>query len=146
MSIHSHKDLIVWQKGIDLSKKIYILTEKFPREEIYGITSQMRRAAISIPSNIAEGRSRGTRKDFVQFLRIAIGSASELETQIEIAKNLPQTKNLSYQEIDLRCWWSWPLCYYFSLPANFSSDYASSTDSSLPFRAAFLKYLQYSIL
>jgi four helix bundle protein len=101
MPIHSHKDLIVWQKGIDLSKKIYILTEKFPREEIYGITSQMRRAAISIPSNIAEGRSRGTRKDFVQFLRIAIGSASELETQIEIAKNLPQTKNLSYQEVDI---------------------------------------------
>ena len=101
MPIHSHKDLIVWQKGIDLSKKIYLLTEKFPREEIYGITSQMRRAAVSIPSNIAKGRSRGTRKDFVQFLRIAIGSASELETQIEIAKNLPQTKNLSYQEVDI---------------------------------------------
>jgi len=101
MPIYSHKDLIVWQKGIELSKQIYTLTEKFPREEIYGLTSQMRRAAVSIPSNIAEGRSRGTRKDFVQFLRIAIGSASELETQLEIAKNLPQTRKLSYQEIDI---------------------------------------------
>ena len=101
MPIHSHKDLIVWQKGIELSKHIYLLPERFPKEEIYGITSQMRRAAVSIPSNIAEGRSRGTRKDFVQFLRIAMGSASELETQLEIAKNLPQTKNLSYKEIDI---------------------------------------------
>lgn len=101
MPIHSHKDLIVWQKGIELSKQIYLLTERFPKEEIYGITSQMRRAAISIPSNIAEGRNRGTRKDFVQFLRIALGSTAELETQIEIAKRLPQTKNLSYQEVDI---------------------------------------------
>ena len=61
----------------------------------------MRRAAVSIPSNIAEGRSRGTRKDFIQFLRIALGSISELETQIEIVKQLPQTKTLSYQEIDI---------------------------------------------
>ncbi|MDO8565528.1 MAG: four helix bundle protein [bacterium] len=101
MTIYSHKDLIVWQKGIMLSKQIYLLTEKFPREELYGITSQMRRAAVSIPSNIAEGRSRGTRKDFVQFLRIAIGSASELETQIEIAKQLPKTKEYSYKEVDI---------------------------------------------
>lgn len=61
----------------------------------------MRRSSISIPSNIAEGRSRSTRKDFIQFLRIALGSASELETQIEIAKKLPQTQNLSYREIDI---------------------------------------------
>src|SRR3989344_3946545 len=101
MPIHSHKDLIVWQKGIELSKHIYLLTERFTKEEIYGITSQMRRAAVSIPSNIAEGRSRGTRKDFIQFLRIALGSISELETQIEIVKQLPQTKTLSYQEIDI---------------------------------------------
>ena len=101
MQINSHKDLIVWQKGIELSRQIYLLTERFPKEEIYGITSQMRRAAVSIPSNIAEGRSRGTRKDFIQFLRIALGSISELETQIEIVKQLPQTKTLSYQEIDI---------------------------------------------
>ena len=100
MPIHSHKDLIVWQKAIELSKKTYLLTEKFPKEEIYGITSQMRRAVVSIPSNIAEGRSRGTRKDFIQFLRISLGSASELETQIEIAKQLPDTKHLFYDEVE----------------------------------------------
>jgi four helix bundle protein len=101
MTIHSHKDLLVWQKGIELCKKIYELTEKFPRDEIYGITSQMRRAAVSIPSNIAEGRSRSTRKDFVQFLRIALGSAAELETQIEITKQLKSTKEHSYEEVDI---------------------------------------------
>ena len=101
MVINSHKELIVWQKGVELSKKIYPLTEAFPKEEIYGITSQMRRAAVSIPSNIAEGRNRGTRKDFVQFLRIASGSVAELETQIEIAKQLPKMQAFSYQEIDI---------------------------------------------
>ena len=88
MSINSHKDLIVWQKSIKLCKLVYNLTGKFPKEEVYGLISQMRRSAVSIPSNIAEGRNRGTRKDFSQFLRIALGSASELETQIEIAKEL----------------------------------------------------------
>ncbi len=101
MPIHSHKDLVVWQKGIELSKQVYFLTEKFPREETYGLTSQMRRVSVSIPSNIAEGRSRGTRKDFSQFLRIALGSAAELETQIEITKQLPKTKDFSYRDIDI---------------------------------------------
>jgi four helix bundle protein len=101
MQINSHKDLLVWQKSIELCKLIYLLTDNFPKEEVYGLTSQMRRSSVSIPSNIAEGRSRGTRKDFVQFLRIALGSASELETQIEIAKLLPKTKNLYYKEIDI---------------------------------------------
>ena len=88
MSINSHKDLIVWQKSIKLCKSIYKLTDKFPKEETFGLTSQMRRCAVSIPSNIADGRNRGTRKDFSQFLRIALGSASELETQIEISREL----------------------------------------------------------
>lgn len=88
MQITSYKDLIVWQKGIELVKEIYILTSKFPPAEIYGLVSQMRRSAVSIPSNIAEGRQRSTRKDFVQFLRIAQGSVAELETQIIISKNL----------------------------------------------------------
>lgn len=101
MPINSHKDLIVWQKGITLCEKIYFLTEKFPKEELYGLTSQMRRCAVSIPSNIAEGRSRKTTKDFIQFLRIAIGSASELETQIEISKRLPGTRNLAYEEVEM---------------------------------------------
>lgn len=95
--ISSYKELIVWQKSFALAQNIYKITELFPREEIYGLTSQMRRSAISIPSNIAEGRNRGTRKDFVQFLRIASGSCAELETQIEIAKTLPKTNTLDYQ-------------------------------------------------
>ena len=96
--ISSYKELIVWQKSIELAQIIYQTTELFPREKIYGLTSQMRRAVVSISSNIAEGRSRGTRKDFIQFLRIASGSCAELETQIEIAKKLPKTKGLNYQE------------------------------------------------
>lgn len=86
--IKSHKDLIVWQKGIDLSRVIYKLTGEFPQREVYGLSSQMRRAAVSIPSNIAEGRARHSRKDFAHFLHIAFGSAAELETQLLIAKQL----------------------------------------------------------
>src|SRR3989344_9288131 len=88
MPINSHKDLIIWQKSLGLCKTVYQATSKFPKEEVYGLVSQMRRSAVSVPSNIAEGRNRGTRKDFSQFLRIALGSAAELGTQIEIAKEL----------------------------------------------------------
>ena len=84
----SHKDLIVWQKAMLLCEQVYLLTEHFPQREIYGLSSQIRRAAVSIPSNIAEGRSRGTTKDFSHFLRIAYGSASELETQLDLARRL----------------------------------------------------------
>jgi len=98
--ISSYKDLIVWQRAVELTVAIYELTEFFPKEEIYGIVSQMRRASISIPSNIAEGRFRGTKKDFVQFLRISYSSGAELETQIEIAKRLKKTKNLDYLKVD----------------------------------------------
>lgn len=86
--VASYRDLIVWQKGMDLVTDIYRLTKGFPREETYGLVSQMRRAAISIPSNIAEGKYRKTKKDFIQFLRIAFASGAELETQIEISKRL----------------------------------------------------------
>jgi len=79
---------------------MYELTDQFPDEEKFGLISQMRRAAVSIPSNIAEGRRRGTRKNFLSFLRIAYGSGSELETQIEISKILPKTKHLNYKEAD----------------------------------------------
>ncbi|MBI2048131.1 MAG: four helix bundle protein [Parcubacteria group bacterium] len=98
--IHGYKDLIVWQKSIKLIVSVYTLTENFPKEEIYGLTSQMRRAAISVASNIAEGRMRGTKKDFSNFLRIALGSGAELETQIIVAKQLPSTKNLEYDSVD----------------------------------------------
>ncbi len=85
---------------MDLVCLIYELTEKFPKEEVYGLTSQMRRCSISIPSNIAEGRRRGSKKDFVQFLRIASASSAELETQIGIAKRLRKTKDLDYVHIE----------------------------------------------
>ena len=99
-TVHSYKDLIVWQKSIELVVAIYELTEKFPREEIYGLTSQIRRCAVSIPSNIAEGRYRGTKNDFAHFLRIAYGSGGELETQIEISKKLLKTRLLNYNKVE----------------------------------------------
>lgn len=86
--IQTYKDLIVWQKAVELTECIYEYTRNFPDKEMYSLTSQMRRAAISIPSNIAEGRGRGTRKDFKHFLDQAYGSACELETQIIISKRL----------------------------------------------------------
>lgn len=91
--MQSFKDLIVWQKSMDLVSGVYLLTRTFPREELYGLTSQMRRSAISIPSNIAEGKKRRTRKDFLQFLRIADGSAAELETQLLLAERLSYGRN-----------------------------------------------------
>ena len=97
--IKTHKDLLVWKRSVDLATKIYSITEKFPKTEIYGLVSQMRRSAVSIPSNIAEGRSRGTRKDFAQFLRIALGSTTELETQTEISKNLKFLNESEYSQI-----------------------------------------------
>lgn len=87
-TIHSYKDLIVWQKSIDLVTKIYSFVAEFPKEEVFGLSSQIKRAAVSIPTNIAEGRFRGTKKDFVQFLRIAYASGAELETELLIAQNL----------------------------------------------------------
>ncbi len=98
--INSHKDLIVWQKSFLLAKDIYKITRKLPQTEIYGITSQMQRCAISIPSNIAEGYGRGHRAEYIQFLRIAFGSGSELETQLLLCKDL--YPNFEYNEsIDL---------------------------------------------
>lgn len=88
MPVKSHKELVVWQKSMELVVLTYRATADFPKEEQYGLVSQIRRAAVSIPSNIAEGQYRGTRKDYVQFLRIAYGSAAELETQLEIARRL----------------------------------------------------------
>lgn len=84
----THKDLEVWKKAIDLVTVIYEQTQSFPKEEIYTLTSQMRRAAISIPSNIAEGAARKSDKELVQFLYIALGSLVELDTQLMIASNL----------------------------------------------------------
>jgi len=86
--IRSYKDLIVWQKAFKLALNVYEVTKKFPKEEVYGLTSQMRRCAISIPSNIAEGYARHRRLEYIQFLQIAFASGAELETQLLIAKEL----------------------------------------------------------
>ncbi len=98
--INSYKDLIVWQRSMELVVEVYLLTDKFPKLEVYGLISQMRRAAVSISSNIAEGRRRGSKKDFHNFLIIAYGSGAELETQVEIAKRLPFGKQLDYKQVD----------------------------------------------
>ena len=84
----THKNLQVWKKSIILVKDIYLITRNFPKEELFGLTSQLRRAAVSIPSNIAEGSGRDSKKDFVRFLYVAIGSASEIETQLIICHEL----------------------------------------------------------
>lgn len=86
--IRTYRDLLVWQKGIALVTLLYQETKSFPREEVYGLTSQMRRCAVSIPSNIAEGHGRSTRKEYLRYLEVALGSLRELQTQIEIARNL----------------------------------------------------------
>lgn len=98
--LKSYKELIVWQKAILLVKEIFLLTRLFPPTEIYGIIAQMRRAALSIPSNIAEGYGRGSRKEYVHFLTIAYGSALELETQIIIAKELHFTDVITFQKAE----------------------------------------------
>jgi four helix bundle protein len=86
--VNNYKDLIIWQKAVDLSVKVYELTKDFPKDEMYGLTSQMRRCSVSIASNIAEGSGRNTKKDFNNFLGISYGSICELETQLIIAKNV----------------------------------------------------------
>ena len=96
----SYKDLIVWQKAMTVVEEIYKITKEFPSTEIYGLTSQMRRAAISLVSNIVEGSRRGTRKDFRQFVVMAYGSGAELETQIEISKRLKFSSERSFQVAD----------------------------------------------
>ena len=85
---HSFRDLVVWQRAMQLTVAIYRLTQKFPREEIYGLTSQIRRSAVSVPSNIAEGHGRLNSGEYRQFLGIARGSNFELQTQLEIARAL----------------------------------------------------------
>jgi four helix bundle protein len=98
MYLKSYKELKVWQRSIELVKEIYNLTDEFPKSEVYGLSIQMRRAAISIPSNIAEGHLRKSLKEFLQFLRVAYSSSAELETQLVIAKDLH--KNPNYQKVE----------------------------------------------
>ena len=89
----NHKDLDVWKRSMDLVEEIYKITSKFPSSEIYGLTSQLRRAAVSVPSNIAEGASRKGDKELLYFLNVAIGSIAEIETQMLIAVRLKYISN-----------------------------------------------------
>lgn len=98
--MRTYQDLVVWQKAVSMSIRVYEVTADFPKEEQYGLTSQMRRAAVSIPSNIAEGKLRQSERDCERFFRTAFGSGGELETQIIIAKHLEETRHLGYTEID----------------------------------------------
>lgn len=84
----THKNLKVWEESINLVTEVYKQSKSFPQSELYGLTNQIRRSSVSIPSNIAEGAARHSQKEFIQFLYIALGSASELETQLIIAENL----------------------------------------------------------
>jgi four helix bundle protein len=95
-----HKRLDVWNKSIDLTVDIYKLSERFPRSEVYGLTGQMRRAAVSVPSNIAEGAARQTRKEFVNYLHMAQGSLSELDTHLVIANRLEYIVKETHEEIE----------------------------------------------
>jgi four helix bundle protein len=86
MHMKTHKELDVWQVSVELAKEVYQVTRGFPKDEQFGLVAQMRRSAVSIPSNIAEGAARQGTKEFIQFLYVAVGSASELDTQLEIAR------------------------------------------------------------
>lgn len=99
-AIKSYKDLLIWQKGIDIVVNIYELVEDFPKEELYALTGQLKRASVSIPSNIAEGYGRNSTQSYISFINISRGSLFEIETQLIIAKRLKFVKNESlYEEV-----------------------------------------------
>ncbi len=96
--MHNYKELKIWHKAIDLSVDIYELVAGFPSDEKFGITSQLRRASVSVPSNIAEGSSRGSEKDFVRFLTMSLGSLFETETQLIISNRVNYIENTQLEE------------------------------------------------
>lgn len=100
--MNRYKELLVWQKAIDLAVEVYQITEKLPKEEKYGLISQINRSVISIPSNIAEGAGRNTKKEFNNFLGIAQGSSFELDTQLIISNRLDFISKEDYQSIELK--------------------------------------------
>jgi four helix bundle protein len=101
--VQSYRDLVVWRKSIALSRMIYEFSRSLPREELYGLVSQMRRAAVSIPSNIAEGQARQTTGEFKQFLGIARGSLTELETLLVLSKELGYATSESVERLLSAC-------------------------------------------
>lgn len=101
--IKNYRDLIVWQKAMSLVKTVYVVTHSFPKNELFGLTQQLRRAAVSIPSNIAEGNGRGTKPDYVRFLQIARGSLFETQTQIELSRELQFLPDSQALELLFNC-------------------------------------------
>ncbi|TRX49335.1 four helix bundle protein [Fulvivirga sp. M361] len=97
--MNNYKELKIWQKSVDLAVKVYELTQDFPKEEIYGLTSQIRRSGVSIPSNIAEGSGRNSSKEFNHFLGISHGSSYELDTQLTIASRIGFLKEEHFQTL-----------------------------------------------
>jgi four helix bundle protein len=99
MSISQFRELRAWQLGMDLTEQVYLLTKSFPQSEIYGLTSQIRRSAVSIPSNLAEGHGRTSTKEFLQFIAISCGSICELETQILLSHRLKYIETDDFDKI-----------------------------------------------
>jgi len=97
--METHKDLRVWHQSIEMVTSIYLMTKTFPKEELFGLVSQIRRAAVSVPSNIAEGYARGSNKEKLHFLRISSGSMSEIETQLELSFHLGYISQETYEEM-----------------------------------------------
>jgi four helix bundle protein len=100
--INSYKELIVWQKSFLLCEQIYLATNGFPKSELYGLISQIRKCCVSIPSNIAEGQRRGHKQEYIQFLRIAYGLGAELETQLLIAQRIGYLKKKEFEDLNYR--------------------------------------------
>ena len=100
--MRTHKDLDAWKLSVELVVLIYQLTSTFPKEEVFGLTNQIRRAAVSIPSNIAEGAARNSNKELIQFLHLSLGSQQELDTQFLIAKKLEYLTDDQYNEINIK--------------------------------------------
>ncbi|HEV8160167.1 MAG: four helix bundle protein [Acidobacteria bacterium] len=99
MAGRSYKDLLVWQKAMNLVTNVYNLIKTFPKEEIYGLSGQLRRAIVSVPSNIAEGQGRDSVKEFIHYLSISYGSLMEVETQLQIAANLGYLKQVEVDKL-----------------------------------------------
>jgi four helix bundle protein len=103
MSIRSYRELKVWQEGMTLAEKCYFVTRTFPREELYGMVSQIRRASASIPANVSEGYGRKTRKEYIQFLYIAQGSLKELETHLLLCGRVQLAKKEDVDSLLIQC-------------------------------------------
>jgi len=103
MEVHGYRDLRVWQIGIDVVGQVYEVTRRFPKSEVFGLTSQIQRAVVSVPSNVAEGHARGGTREFLHFITISLGSLAELETQLIIAHRLEYVDNETLGRVLLMC-------------------------------------------